>query len=157
VTQVSILNRHGARYPTTKKGTTYATLIAAIQNFTTSYSPAYAFIQNLTYDLGENNLTPFGEQELVFSGNKFFERYQSLAEKNVPFVRADSAERTIMSAYNFTLGFAASCAADRKCTIGVGLDPNNIEILTASSTLNDTLDPDNCYQVCQTVHNSNLA
>lgn len=42
---------------------------------------------------------------MVSSGQKFYQRYSGLAEKNIPFVRASSGEHVVESAMNFTQGF----------------------------------------------------
>lgn len=151
ITLVNVLHRHGSRFPTASKSATYASLISTIHNKTKSYSKDYQFIQNYTYTLGSDSLTAFGQQEMYNSGVKFYNQYKSLARKNVPFLRTDSSARVIQSAVNFTQGFYDTCEADPKCSIASyfpnfdGPSVGEYVVLTASATLNDTLDPGNCY------------
>lgn len=148
---MNVLHRHGARFPTASKSTTYASLIATIHSKTTKYSKDYQFIQNYTYNLGSDILTSFGQQEMYNSGVKFYNQYKSLARKNVPFLRTDSSARVVQSAVNFTQGLYDACVEDKKCNVASsypsvdGPSVGQYVVLTASATLNDTLDPGNCY------------
>jgi hypothetical protein len=102
---VNLLSRHGARFPTTSKTTDYEDLFEQIHSQTTSYSEAYEFIKNYTYDLGANDLTAFGQKEMINSGVKFFDRYKTLTELYTPFFRSSSDGRVVESAQNFSQGF----------------------------------------------------
>jgi hypothetical protein len=102
---VNLLSRHGARFPTTSKITDYEELFEQIHSQTTSYSAEYEFIKNYTYDLGANDLTAFGQQEMINSGVKFYERYRSLTDVYTPFFRSSSDGRVVESAQNFSQGF----------------------------------------------------
>jgi hypothetical protein len=72
------------------------------------YGKNYKWLKEYTYTLGAEDLTEFGQQQMVDSGRAFYERYMGLAEKTEPFVRASGSDRVIMSSYNFTQGFYAS-------------------------------------------------
>lgn len=63
------------------------------------------FLQSYQYDLGLEDVTPFGEQEMVNSGTKFYNRYQDLARYTTPFFRAASDDRVVTSARKFAQGF----------------------------------------------------
>ncbi|KUJ11549.1 phosphoglycerate mutase-like protein [Mollisia scopiformis] len=102
---VNLLSRHGARFPTTSKTTEYEELFEQIHANTTSYSAEYDFIKNYTYDLGANDLTAFGQQEMIHSGIKFYERYKTLTTLYTPFFRSSSDDRVVESAQNFSQGF----------------------------------------------------
>lgn len=102
---VNLLSRHGARFPTTSKTADYEALFAQIQADTTSYSAEYAFIKDYDYDLGANDLTAFGQQEMINSGIKFFDRYETLTKLYTPFFRSSSDARVVESAQNFSQGF----------------------------------------------------
>ncbi|GAM86208.1 hypothetical protein ANO11243_042200 [Dothideomycetidae sp. 11243] len=79
-------------------------------------------------------MTPFGQQQMLNSGIKFFARYQALAEHDNPFVRASGSSRVIMAAQNFTHGFyrAKSKGLDKK-------EPYPILILSEAKGQNNTL------------------
>ncbi|KAJ4193435.1 hypothetical protein NW755_003425 [Fusarium falciforme] len=108
VTFALVLSRHGARYPTASKSAAYNATIARIQKSATMYGKNYKWLKEYTYTLGAEDLTEFGQQQMVDSGRAFYERYMGLAEKTEPFVRASGSDRVIMSSYNFTQGFYAS-------------------------------------------------
>jgi hypothetical protein len=108
ITFAQILSRHGARDPTAKKTTTYSNLVTRIHNSVTTYGPGYEFIKTYQYTLGADQLSIFGQQQMVNSGIKFFNRYKDLASKNTPFVRSSGQDRVVESALNWTQGFHAT-------------------------------------------------
>lgn len=148
-TFINILSRHGARNPTSSKTKSYAALVSKIHNKTISYGEDFAFISNYTYNLGADNLTPFGEQEMVNSGTKFFERYQSLTRENVPFIRSSGDGRVVASAQNFTSGYGAACDADKKCQTAEDYASyaDNIAIVSEADGQNNPLDPSTCANI----------
>ncbi|KAI5466591.1 histidine phosphatase superfamily [Mariannaea sp. PMI_226] len=99
------LLRHGARYPTSKKSKLYNATLARIQTSVTQYGKGYEWIKDYTYNLGSDDLTGFGQDELTESGKIFWQRYKELAKHSEPFIRTSGADRVIMSSYNFTTGF----------------------------------------------------
>lgn len=84
--------------------------------------PSLAFLKSYKYNLGTDDLVPFGAKESVFSrltysysnsfhfrsldaGKSHFTRYSNLvSHKQLPFVRASSSERVVLSATNWTAG-----------------------------------------------------
>lgn len=112
ITFAQVLSRHGARYPTDSKSVAYADLISAIQANVTSFTGKYAFLENYDYTLGSDDLTTFGEDQMVDSGAKFYRRYKSLARKDTPFVRASGSDRVVASAEKFNAGFQTARLAD---------------------------------------------
>ncbi|EEQ29851.1 putative 3-phytase [Microsporum canis] len=113
ITFAQSLQRHGARYPTKSKSATYSELIERIQNDATAFKDEFAFLEDYTYDLGSDDMTPFGERQLYDSGIKFFQRYRSLAKDAKPFVRAASSERVVLSGRKFVDGFNKAKGTDK--------------------------------------------
>lgn len=106
VTFASVLSRHGSRFPTKKKSEAYKSLIERIQRDVKNYGKGYDFIKHYNYSLGSDDLTLRGENELIKSGKKFFQRYEKLAKETThPFVRASGSDRVISSAERFIQGF----------------------------------------------------
>lgn len=136
VTFAQLLSRHGARDPTLFKTLIYNETISKIQSTVDEFKGKYAFLANYTYTLGADQLTSLGEQEMVHSGIDFFNRYESLAEKDSPFVRAASQRRVVESARNFMRGYL-----DQKksvARIDSDLDPYPILIIREGVGFNNT-------------------
>lgn len=105
ITFAQILSRHGARDPTASKTISYNQTIQKIKSTTKTFRRDYAFLADYEYTLGADQLTAFGEQEMVNSGIEFFHRYNNLAKKFTPFVRASSENRVVVSAQKFDQGY----------------------------------------------------
>ncbi|KAL6902810.1 acid phosphatase [Trichoderma evansii] len=105
VTFAQVLSRHGARAPTQKKSDVYKAMIERIQSSVKEYGKGYEFLKDYDYNLGADDLTPFGEQQLVDSGIAFYQRYQDLASESDPFVRTSGSDRVIVSAQRFVEGY----------------------------------------------------
>lgn len=146
LTFAQVLSRHGARDPTASKTTKYAALVDAIHARATSYGPGYEFIEAFEYTLGADQLTVFGQQELVHSGTGFYGRYASLARSASPFVRSSSQDRVVESARNWTQGFHAAKLADDKAGGAAGDDayPYDIVLISEDTGSNNTLDHGLC-------------
>lgn len=150
ITFAQVLSRHGARFPT--KGNArriqaaLAKVDAALRVNKTSLPADYAFLRNYTYKLGQDNLTRFGEQELVDSGRKFFTRYGSAnSGDSPPFVRAAGSPRVIQSARNFTQGYNdAAAASGRDAKSESRLIPADFLIIPEGETSNNTLHVETC-------------
>ena len=82
------------------------------------FTGKYAFLEKYEYALGADQLTKFGQQELVNSGIKFYNRYKELAREGVPFVRSTGQDRVVDSARNWTQGFHRAKDADRQAEHG---------------------------------------
>ncbi|PYH87432.1 3-phytase A [Aspergillus ellipticus CBS 707.79] len=144
ITFAQVLSRHGARYPSASKGKKYSELIAKIhENATTSFEGVYAFLNTYNYSLGTDDLVPFGEQELVYSGEKFYQRYEALAKDIVPFVRASGSDRVIASGQKFIEGFQSSKLKDPRARHGQQT-PRISVVISEASNANNTLDPSTC-------------
>ncbi|KAF7944556.1 uncharacterized protein EAE97_005189 [Botrytis byssoidea] len=138
-----ILSRHGARDPTAGKTATYTALVERIQNTTTSYGADYKFIKDYKYTLGADQLSVFGQQELINSGIKYYNRYKALASSITPFIRSSGQDRVVESAQNWTQGFNSARLADSSSTANASY-PFNIVIISENKGSNNTLDHGLC-------------
>ncbi|KAL8950718.1 MAG: hypothetical protein Q9222_003254 [Ikaeria aurantiellina] len=96
---------HGARDPTASKTNKYASTIQYIKSSARQFLGIYHFLDTFEYTLGADQLTLFGEQQMINSGIAFYNRYEMLAQQNTPFVRSSGEERVVESARNFSQGF----------------------------------------------------
>ncbi|KAI0442357.1 histidine phosphatase superfamily [Xylaria telfairii] len=143
VTFAQVLSRHGARDPTQSKSLTYAQLIDRIHSSTTEYGKQYRFIEQYKYTLGVDQLTVFGQQQLVNSGIKFYKRYEKLARNVSPFVRSAGQQRVVDSAVNWTQGFHHGRLADKNADFPDAY-PYEMIILPEEDGFNNTLSPMTC-------------
>ncbi|KAL6231495.1 3-phytase B [Aspergillus navahoensis] len=141
VTFVQVLSRHGARYPTKSKSKAYAELIGAIQKNATSFQGQYAFLESYNYTLGTEDLTTFGENQMVDSGTKFYRRYKDLARNNTPFIRASGSDRVVASAEKFIDGFRTAQLSDYDSNLAA---PVVKVIIPEIDGFNNTLDHSTC-------------
>ncbi|KAK3701696.1 hypothetical protein LTR37_015349 [Vermiconidia calcicola] len=156
ITFAQILSRHGARDPTASKTVAYNATIQRIQANVKKFAGKYAFLSDYKYTLGADQLTPFGEQQLVNSGIKYYERYKELSRDFVHFVRSSGQERVVESALNWTQGFTVAKLADKHA----GQDPEgyprlDVTIPEADYGVNNTLNHDLCTEyengTCSTI------
>ncbi|KIW98611.1 uncharacterized protein Z519_00272 [Cladophialophora bantiana CBS 173.52] len=145
VTFVQILSRHGARDPTASKTKTYNDTIKQVQAKVKSFAGPYGFIANYSYTLGADQLTTFGQEEMVNSGTKFYNRYRLLAKSLEPFVRSSSENRVVESALNWTQGFHAARQADKSATVDSGY-PYPIILQYEGDGFNSTLNHAICTE-----------
>lgn len=138
VTFALALSRHGARYPTTSKSEAYNATIARIQKRVSKYGEGHEWLKDYVYELGSEDLTEFGEKQMVDSGRAFYQRYIQLAEKSEPFVRASGSDRVIVSSYNFTQGFYASRGESADAYVG------DVLIISEASDSNNTMSHGSC-------------
>ncbi|TBU26108.1 acid phosphatase [Dichomitus squalens] len=109
VTQVNLLQRHGARYPNAEEGQRYAVAVERLASAKKFADKRLKFLKDYEYDLDADDLTAFGAAQTFESAQVFFNRYAHLAdEDNVPFVRASGVSRVVDTANNWTVGFAAA-------------------------------------------------
>jgi hypothetical protein len=117
------IQRHGARYPTASAGQKIASAVAKLKAIPTYTDSRFDFIHSYTYDLGADNLLPFGAVQSYDSGAEVYERYPDLVTRNnMPFVRASSGQRVVESANNWTAGFAAASHGKFAPALSVVLD-----------------------------------
>ena len=138
VTFAQVLSRHGARDPTASKTLSYNATIQHIQNNVKSFTGDYAFLQDYVYNLGADQLTAFGEQEMVNSGIKFYRRYQNLTKQDSPFFRSSGEARVVESAQNFSQGYHQALLADENVTAPISF-PYSITVISQSDRSNNTL------------------
>lgn len=145
VTFAQVLSRHGARDPTASKTAVYNSTIQQIHANAKNYSGPYAFLVDYEYTLGADQLTLFGEQEMINSGIKFYERYEALASRLNPFVRSSGEARVVESAQNFTHGFHAAKLGDKRARRrGDPAYPYEILVIPEDEGVNNTLNHDLC-------------
>ncbi|KAF5318138.1 hypothetical protein D9619_012221 [Psilocybe cf. subviscida] len=152
VTGLHFLHRHGARYPTAwasyggpaKFGT-------KLHEKPESWdaSGKLEFLNEWTYKLGEELLTPFGRQQLYDLGVSMRMKYgfllQNFTDKNtIPVFRTESQDRMLASAMNFAIGF-----------FGYPFDGQYQQSITIEAEgFNNTLAP---YMTCPNAKNATKA
>ncbi|KAF1848003.1 phosphoglycerate mutase-like protein [Cucurbitaria berberidis CBS 394.84] len=148
ITQVHLLYRHGARYPTS--GAAPGTFAQKIVNATKTglaVSGELAFLSDWTYKLGAELLTPFGRSQNFLLGVEYRQLYGHIlnnftAARTLPVFRTQSQDRMVKTAENFAAGFFG---------VGEYQDQVSIEILVETPGLNNSGAP---YEICK---NSNVA
>ncbi|KAK0617819.1 phytase [Bombardia bombarda] len=141
LTFANILSRHGSRDPTASKTAAYNKTITKIHASATSYGPGYEFIRDYSYTLGADQLTAFGQQQMVNSGLDFYARYSSLATKNDkrPFIRASGQDRVIQSAVNFTQGWHSALLSSHGHNDNDDSAPYQMVIIPEDAGFNNTM------------------
>lgn len=110
-----------------------------------AFTGPYAFIDDYEYTLGADELTHFGQQQMVNSGVKFYQRYQALASKYTPFLRSAGQSRVVESAQNWTQGYHAAKLVDRQARPrGDSVYPYEILPIPEDEGLNNTLNHEIC-------------
>ncbi|KAL8670492.1 MAG: hypothetical protein Q9168_004974 [Polycauliona sp. 1 TL-2023] len=143
ITFAQVLSRHGARDPTAAKSKSYNSTILKLQSNVDTFPGKYAFLNNFKYTLGADQLTAFGEQEMINSGVAFYNRYEGLAKRGTPFIRASGEDRVVESARNFSQGFHQAKLADRTSDAGY---PYAILVIPEGGGYNNTLNHGLCTQ-----------
>jgi len=142
VTFVQVLSRHGGRDPTSGKSILYAETIDKIRTHVQDFDEDFKFLENYTYTLGADQLTAFGEQQMVMSGIDFFDRYKHLAVTSVSFIRASDQQRVVESAQRFSQGFhQARLGAKHSKDVEYAYD---MVLISEESGSNNTLDHGLC-------------
>ena len=147
ITQVHLLYRHGARYPTS--GAAPAQFASKLVNATEKgfeVTDDLTFLSNWTYKLGAELLTPFGRSQNFLLGVQYRQLYGELLNNftkagAIPVFRTESQDRMVKTAENFAAGFFG---------VPEYLDQVNIEILVETPGVNNSGAP---YEVCT---NSNV-
>ncbi|KAK2738440.1 hypothetical protein FQN57_007031 [Myotisia sp. PD_48] len=142
VTFVQVLSRHGARYPTVHKSEAYSELIKRIQSTAQAYLGNATFLKDFSYVWKSEDLTTFGEDQLVNSGINFYERYMSLVQSSRPFIRASGSPRVVVSANKFIEGFNR---ANQRNPNQKPFKPLKLDVIIGEGEgMNNTLDHGNC-------------
>ncbi|KAF2844728.1 phosphoglycerate mutase-like protein [Plenodomus tracheiphilus IPT5] len=148
VTQMHLLYRHGARYPTSGAGP--QKFAQKLQNATKTglaFSGELSFLSDWTYKLGAELLTPFGRSQNFMLGVAYRQLYGHLLNNfteagTLPVFRTESQDRMVKTAENFAAGFFG---------VPEYMSEVNIEILVETQGLNNSGAP---YEIC---NNSNIA
>ncbi|EPQ56525.1 phytase [Gloeophyllum trabeum ATCC 11539] len=126
VTQVRLLQRHGARYPSSDDPVEMEEAIFKLQQADEYRDKNLRFIRNHSYFLGQDDLVPLGAEQSFQSGVITFERYKDLVNKDdIPFVRASGQGRVVDSARNWTAGFATASHFEYEPHISVVISEEN--------------------------------
>ncbi|KAI0476263.1 phosphoglycerate mutase-like protein [Xylariaceae sp. FL0804] len=147
LTQVHLLYRHGARYPTSGSGGPPAFAEKLANASTGAGGPGFAvdgglsFLADWTYKLGAELLTPFGRGQNFLLGLEARQLYGSLLSNftragALPVFRTESQDRMVKTATNFVAGFFG---------VPEYLDQVSLEILVESPGVNNSGAP---YEVC---------
>jgi hypothetical protein len=147
VTQVQLLYRHGARYPTS--GAPPSTFAAKIHDATENGLTTWGeleFLNKWTYKLGAELLTPFGRSQNFELGVAFRQQYGYLLNNfteqgRLPVFTTESQDRMVKTALNFAAGFFG---------VPEYIDEYDLEIVIETPGLNNTGAP---YEICT---NSNV-
>ncbi|KAG6906495.1 hypothetical protein DXG01_013674 [Tephrocybe rancida] len=132
VTQVNIIQRHGARYPTSGTAQGITAALDKLLSVETYSDSSLNFLKTYTYPLGQEDLILFGASQTQDSGREHYERYKHLlSHDQLPFVRATGMERVVLSATNWTAGFSLASHHVYKPRLSVILNEE------ANDTLND--------------------
>lgn len=130
INQVNIIQRHGARYPTSGADERIRNAVTKLQSANAYLDPRLSFLKDYEYNLGIADLVPFGAFQSTEAGAETFERYSalvSLDRHGLPFVRASGSDRVIDSATNWTAGFAAASdnASEPRLSVVLSEELNN--------------------------------
>ncbi|KAJ7138446.1 phytase [Mycena crocata] len=135
ISQVNILQRHGARLPSSSQTEDILSGVNKLQSVDVYTDPRLDFLHDFVYPLGEDLLVPLGAMQSFDSGETAFHRYSSLVTRDdIPFVRASGMSRVIETAKNWSAGFTAASG-------GVYSPP--LAVILAEEG-NDTLQDNNC-------------
>ncbi|KAF5333502.1 hypothetical protein D9611_002520 [Ephemerocybe angulata] len=133
--QVNIIQRHGARFPTSGSTERILAALKKLQSAPVFTDIRLSFVKDYRYPLGVAELVPFGAYQSAESGAIVYDRYRKLVSKgNIPFVRASGSTRVIDSATNWTSGFAEASNNIFEPRLAVVLN----------ESLNDTLEDAMC-------------
>ncbi|KAL9640291.1 MAG: hypothetical protein Q9204_000772 [Flavoplaca sp. TL-2023a] len=138
-----VLQLHGARDPTATKTRSYYNTVQKLQIAVGEFRGKYAFLNWFKYTLGADQLTAFGEQQMINSGIVFYNRYKALAKQRTPFIRASGQDRVVESARNFSQGFHQAKTADRTPDENY---PYSILVIHEGEGYNNTLDHGLCTE-----------
>ncbi|KAF2483929.1 histidine phosphatase superfamily [Neohortaea acidophila] len=146
ITFAQVLARHGARDPTLGKSLLYGATIERLKANVKHFPGRYAFLADYEYTLGADQLSIFGQRQLVSAGVNFYERYKPLSRDFVPFLRASGQKRVIDSAWNWTQGFREAMLADEHTNPHHPSLPAVDVVVSEEEGMNNTLHHDICTE-----------
>ncbi|WVQ68657.1 uncharacterized protein L199_006866 [Kwoniella botswanensis] len=135
IEQLHWLQRHGARYPTSypEGPSAFASRITTARSNWRAKG-ALKFLNDWSYLLGSEVLTPFGRSQLFNLGVSARIKYGHLLNKmkgRLPVFRTESQDRMLKSAQNFAAGFFGIPADDQY----------NLEVTIEAPGFNNTMAP----------------
>ncbi|KAG8943496.1 hypothetical protein FRC04_002847 [Tulasnella sp. 424] len=143
VVQVNILQRHGARYPTSGSWSSITSAVskikaAALLNPQAAAHSPLAFVSTYNFTLATDSLVDFGRLQAYTSGKYISDHYHHLSSSGT-FIRSTSKDRVLESARWFKHGFEG-----KSFPFPISdLELPDVVIPTGSSN-NSTLSVDNC-------------
>jgi hypothetical protein len=153
VTGLHLVHRHGARYPTSWSPyggpANFAGRLhgASQKGIKWKASGDLTFLNDWTFKLGGELLTPFGRQQLYDLGISMRLKYGFLLEdftNRLPVFRTETQDRMLYSALNFALGF-----------FGYPLEGKYLQSITIEAPhFNNTLSP---YHTCDNAGKSGIS
>lgn len=106
VDQVSIIMRHGARFPTKNAGKRIDASLALLDNRTSIADADFAFVDGYTFsDYTADELSDFGRRECFDAGVKFKAQYADLTDNSDSFFRTAGDGRVVESSGFFLQGW----------------------------------------------------
>lgn len=107
ITQVHVIHRHGARYPTLNDGPEqFGKRLAKLVADGVRFEGELSFLNDWNYELGDEMLVARGRQELFDSGILHWYNYGRLHDPSTKIVaRTTTQYRMLQSAENFMAGF----------------------------------------------------
>lgn len=137
ITQVNLLQRHGARYPTGGQTTRIQAPLEKLRAVRTYANASFDFLRYFEWDLGVSDVISLGTQQMFESGIEHYTRYRHLfSSEHLPFVRASDSDRVVKSAVVWADGI--SYASDDV------YHPETSVILPEVDGANNTLDDSMC-------------
>ncbi|KAF5369717.1 hypothetical protein D9615_010152 [Tricholomella constricta] len=133
VTQVNIIQRHGARYPTSGSAKMIVAALNKLLSVEEFTDDRLNFLKDYNYRLGENDLLPFGARESQLAGQVHFTRYKHLVSHGqLPYYQ----QSKILSASNIVAIAGFSIASHHVYNPSLSL--------IISEKLNNTLHAEMC-------------
>jgi len=142
ITQMHLLYRHGARYPTEGAGPEkFARKLRNATKTGLAFSGNLTFLSDWSYKLGSDLLTPFGRSQNFMLGVAYRQLYGHLLNNfteagTLPVFRTQSQDRMVKTAENFAAGFFG--VPEYRSQV-------NIEILVETAGVNNSGAP---YYTC---------
>ncbi|KAI6032303.1 phytase [Pisolithus microcarpus] len=138
VTQVNLLQRHGARYPTGGQTIRIQAPLQKLRGVRTYSNASFDFLRYFEWDLGVSDMISLGIQQTFESGIEHYARYRHLISSDrLPFVRASGSDRVIKSAeiWADAISFASNDVYHPETSVILP------EVDGANNTLDDSMCP----------------
>ncbi|KDN33836.1 hypothetical protein RSAG8_13076, partial [Rhizoctonia solani AG-8 WAC10335] len=138
VSMISILQRHGARYPTGDgEGARIDAALGKLSNVTNVTDPSLEFVLDFKYPYIADQLVLLGQKQMYVSGQIIARKYASLGPRT--FVRSSKEERIAESAGWWEQGFKGA-----SFDVPVSELPYPAVAMPVSDKFNNTLDVQTC-------------